>query len=70
MQGTPKNFQEAVRRAVTADNPEEVIQDFLAQRFGAAMILAEINCNRDAADRIQALFLNIVENEQPGRKAA
>lgn len=68
-QGTPKTLREAIRRA--QDHSDKVgnfefvahsyVKDFLAQRFGAAMLNAE---TPEEADRLEALFKRIVIKDE------
>lgn len=64
-QGTPKNLKEALMVAIclrplkdVMDDAPSIIKDFLAQKFGAALLKAE---NQQEVDAIKELWEQIIK---------
>jgi hypothetical protein len=55
--GTPKTIIEAINVGLTDGKLKEHVKDFLAQKFGVAMLLA----TPDEADRLRTLFQEIMK---------
>jgi len=59
--GTPKNLKGAIKNGLSEANLQAHIRDFLAQRFGVAMMDPEIS---DAMVlKLKALFESIVKEQ-------
>lgn len=68
--GTPATLREAIERALMEgplnqvnDRTRQAVKDFLAQRFGAKILKAEMDGHEVFADMLKELFNDVIREK-------